>query len=164
MTMRLSILVAGLAAISVAPRSVDSPIADAAMRGETAAVRSLIKRHVDVNAPRGDGRTALHGAPSHGNVDEIKLLLGAGAKVDAGTRNGSYTPLHFAAREGRAAAIRALTKVGANVNAATTTGGATALHFAAGEGDPDAVLALIEAKAKVDARDSAYQQTPLMWA
>src|SRR3954452_19237841 len=108
MTMRLSILVAGLAAISVAPRSVDSPIADAAMRRDTAAVRSLIKRHVDVNAPQGDGTTALHWAASHGDVNEIKLLLGAGAKVDAGTRNGGYTPLHFAARDGRTDAIKAL--------------------------------------------------------
>jgi uncharacterized protein len=164
--MRAPILFAGLLAVIAASRYtvIDSPIADAAMRGDTAAVRSLIKRHGDVNAPQGDGTTALHWAASQGNVDEIKLLLGAGAKVDAGTRNGSYTPLHFAAREGRTAAIKALIRVGANVNATTTTGGATPLHFAAGEGDPDAVAALLDAKANVNARDSAFQQTPVMWA
>src|SRR5207245_2805456 len=112
--MHLSLLCAAViaSAISTVP---DSPVADAAMRGDTAAVRALIRRHADVNAPQGDGMTALHWAASHGDAAEVRLLISAGAHVDAGTRNGNYTPLHLASRGGRAAAIRALLKAGANV-------------------------------------------------
>src|SRR5438874_8822802 len=114
-------LVSGSAIVSTG----GSPVADAAMRGDTAGVRALIRQRADVNAPQGDGMTALHWAASHGDATEVKLLLGAGAHVDATTRNGSYTPLHLASRGGRTAAIRALIKAGANVNAPTTSGGAT---------------------------------------
>lgn len=164
--MRIPVLLAAalVSGSALLPTSGESPVADAAMRGDTAAVRSLIKRRTDVNAPQGDGMTALHWAATHGDVAEVKLLLGAGARVDAGTRNGNYTPLHMASRSGRAEAIKALIKAGANVNALTTSGGATALHFAAGDGDADAVTALLDAHAVVDARDSALRQTPLMWA
>lgn len=163
--MRFSLLCAAvLTSVSAAGTGSGSPVADAAMRGDTAMVRSLIRRRVNVNAPQGDGTTALHWAAGHGDLAELKLLLSAGARIDAGTRNGNYTPLHFASREGRAAAIKALLKAGANVNATTTTGGATALHFAAGVGDSDAVVALLDAHGAVDARDSALKQTPLMWA
>ncbi|HEY6220193.1 MAG TPA: ankyrin repeat domain-containing protein, partial [Gemmatimonadaceae bacterium] len=97
-----STLVAAVTATSVDP----SPVADAAERGDTALVRSLIRKHANVNAPQGDGMTALHWAARHGDANEVKLLLGAGAKIEAGTRNGSYTPLQLAAREGRAAATK----------------------------------------------------------
>ncbi len=35
-------------------------VADAAMRGDTAAVRSLLQSGADVNASQGDGMTGLH--------------------------------------------------------------------------------------------------------
>jgi hypothetical protein len=51
-----------VASLSAAP--VKSEIADAAMRGDTAAVRALIAKKVDVSAPQNDGSTgaALGGA------------------------------------------------------------------------------------------------------
>jgi len=164
--------IAILAAVSATSIPPDSPVADAAMRGDTAGVRALIKGRADVNAPQGDGMTALHWAASHGDAAEVKLLLGAGARVDATTRNGNYTPLHMASRGGRAAAIKALIKAGANANATTTSGGATPLHFAAADGDQESIVALLDpslrsgkvAPVDVNARDSAMKQTPLMWA
>ncbi|MEX2152651.1 MAG: ankyrin repeat domain-containing protein, partial [Gemmatimonadaceae bacterium] len=51
-------LVLATAAATVAP----SPVADAAMKGDIAAVRALIARGANVNAPHGDGMTALHWA------------------------------------------------------------------------------------------------------
>jgi ankyrin repeat protein len=158
------ILAAVLAAAHTVP-TVDSPIADAAMRGDTAMVRRLITTHrAGVNVAQGDGMTALHWAAQQGNAGEITMLVRAGAKVDAVTRNGSYTPLHLAARDGRGDAVKALIKAGANVNAPTSSGGALPLHFAAGVGDRESILALLDAKANVNAVDSALKQTPLMWA
>ena len=42
--------------------SFEAPVADAAMRGDIEAVRSLLRSGADVNAAQGDGMTALHWA------------------------------------------------------------------------------------------------------
>ncbi|MCU0617338.1 MAG: ankyrin repeat domain-containing protein [Gemmatimonadaceae bacterium] len=148
----------------VSARVAEAPVADAAMRGDSARVRDLLRQGSDVNAAQADGMTALHWAAQRGDATIARTLLYAGARHDAVTRNGNYTPLHLAARSGRAAAIQALLEAGANAKAVTTTGGATALHFAAGAGDSASVQALVKGGATVDARDAAYGQTPLMWA
>ena len=144
--------------------STESPVADAAMRGDSAKVRSLLKQGEDANAAQADGMTALHWAAARGDVASIKTLVFAGARLETSTRNGSFTPLHLAAQAGRGAAVRSLLESGANVNATTSSGGATALHMAAAQGNVDAVNALLDFKAVVDAREEAYDQTPLMWA
>jgi ankyrin repeat protein len=155
---------AALLAAAAPHRSGDNTIADAEMRGDTSLVRSLIKQGADVNAAQGDGMTALHWAANHGDVEQTRMLIYAGARLEAATRNGNYTPLHFAAQGGKVAVIKALLQAGANPKAATTSGGATPLHFAAENGNPDAVLALLEKGAPVDARETAFGQTPIMWA
>jgi ankyrin repeat protein len=142
----------------------ESPVADAVMRGDSSRVRQLIKQGLDVNAAQPDGMTALHWAAQRGDVGGAQMLMYAGARVDAVTRNGNYTPLHLAARSGRAAAVKALLAAGADVNAVTTTGAVTALHFAASNGDPATVSALLDKGAPVDTREGAWGQTPLMWA
>ena len=142
----------------------ESPVADAVMRGDTAQVRTLIRQGNDVNAAQADGMSALHWAARRGDANSAQVLLFAGARVDAVTRNGNYTPLHLAAREGRADVVKLLLSHGANALAETSTGGATALHFAAQHGNPAAIAALLDAKVPVDIRESAWGQTPLMWA
>lgn len=142
----------------------ESAIADAVMRGDTVAVRFLLRQGADVNAAQADGMTALHWAATRGESNVAKMLVSAGARLEALTRNGNYTPLHLAARAGRAETVRALLASGADVKAITSTGGATALHFAAADGDPATVTALLDKGATVDARETAWSQTPLMWA
>ena len=142
----------------------DSPVADAAMRRDGAKLRLLLKQGADVNAAQGDGMTALHWAATHGDVEEARMLIYAGARVDALTRNGNYTPLHLASRAGHVTAIRALLETGADANAKTSSGGATPLHFAAAQGNTESIAALLDKGATVDAREGAWEQTPLMWA
>ncbi|MFO0073955.1 MAG: ankyrin repeat domain-containing protein, partial [Gemmatimonas sp.] len=142
----------------------EAPLADAVMRGDTARVRALLKQGVDVNAAQPDGMSPLHWAAQRGDLSSAQVLVYAGARVDALTRNGNYTPLHIAAREGRAAVVKLLLASGADPLAVTSTGGATALHFAAGHGDADSVRALLDRKVPVDVRETAWGQTPLMWA
>src|SRR5262252_948190 len=101
-------------------------IADAAMRGDRSDVQTLIKQGVDVNAPQGDGVTALHWAARHGDVEMATMLVAAHANAKAETRFGAYTPLHLAAERGSAPIVKALISVGAAVDARTSTG-ATAL-------------------------------------
>jgi ankyrin repeat protein len=141
----------------------DAPIADAAMRGDLEAVRTLLKQGAEVNAAQGDGMTALHWAAEQGNVDMAKILVFAGAEVDAETRLGAHTPLHVAAESGSGEVVKVLVDAGANVKATTNTG-VTPLHFAAMSGSTVAVLALAEKGADVNAREASWGQTPLMFA
>lgn len=159
-----AIVLLSAAAPSRSDRATESPVADAMMRGDSAAVRVLLKQGIDANAAQPDGMTALHWASVRGDARLASMLVFAGARLEASTRNGNYTPLHLAAKAGRAAVVKALLQAGANANAATTSGGATPLHFAAEQGNVESVAALIEKDAKVDAKESAFGQTPLMWA
>ena len=138
-------------------------IADAAMRGDRAEVLSMIKQGIDVNAPQGDGVTALHWAARHGDAELVSKLLAAGANARAVTTFGSYTPLHLAAEQGAAGVVQALLRAGAPVDARTNTG-ATALMLAAGAGDSAAVTTLVDAGADVNARETDRLQTPLIFA
>ena len=161
----LAVCAAALLSIAAVPFvSSDAPVADAEMRGDSAAVRALIKQGADVNEAQGDGMTALHWAAKRGDAAQAKMLMYAGARLEAATRNGNYTPLHLAAKAGKVLVVKALLDGGADVKATTSSGGTTALHLAAAEGNPDVVNALIEKGAVVDAREAAFSQTPLMWA
>src|SRR4051794_37019630 len=79
-----------------------SAVADAAMAGDTDAVRALLKQGGDVNGAQGDGLTALHWAARKGDADLAKVLIYAGANVRATTRLAAFTPLHMAAEVGSA--------------------------------------------------------------
>ena len=72
--------------LSAGSMSSDSPLADAVMRGDTAALRLLIKQGADVNAAQGDGMTALHWASSRGDAGAARMLVAAGARLEAVTR------------------------------------------------------------------------------
>jgi ankyrin repeat protein len=141
----------------------DSPVADAAQKGDLEAVRSLLKDGADVNAAQGDGMTALHWAARAGEVEMASVLLYAGANPHATTRLGAYTPLILAAQLGHGPVIGTLLEAGADPAARTTTG-ATALHLAAASGQVEAITRLIDAGAEIDAREEAAGQTPLMFA
>lgn len=142
----------------------EAPVADAAMRGDLGAVRTLLERGGDPDAAQGDGMTALHWAAERGDEEVALLLIEAGANLDPVTRLGAYTPTHLAARGGHTAILRALLEGGAAPSAATTTGAVTPLHFAAASADPTAVVTLLEHGADPDARELRWGQTPLMFA
>src|SRR5258705_8915349 len=93
--------------LSIGAHAAES-IADAAMGGDRADVVALIKRGVDVNAPQGEGVTALHWAARHGDAEMVTALAAAGANARAGTQFGPYTPLHIAAERGSAPIVKAL--------------------------------------------------------
>src|SRR5262245_61127373 len=140
-----------------------SEVADAAMKGNRAAVRSLIAQKVDVNVPQVDGTTALHWAARADDLETADLLLRAGAKVSAANREGA-TPMQLAAINGSAAMSERLVKAGADVNAPVSSHGDTALMMAARSGKPYAGKVLLDSGARIDARESWGDTTALMWA
>ena len=140
----------------------DARLAEAVMKRDAPAVRSLLGQKVDVNAPDKDGTPALHWAVRADDLDTAGLLLRAGADATIANRYG-VTPLFLACEKGHTAMIRLLLDAGADPNAEDPTG-ETALMEAARVGTLDAVKLLLERGAVLDARDPAFQQTALMVA
>ena len=139
-------------------------VADAAMKGDLATVRTLLKEGADVNAPRGDGMSALHWAAERGHTELAEVLVYAGANVAAVTRIGQYTPLHVAARAGSTGVVDVLLKAGAAVDGRAVPSGATPLHLAASAGSAPIINRLLDAGADKDAKEAEWGQTPLIFA
>jgi ankyrin repeat protein len=162
--MRITRLVAGLLLFGLTAANAATPeVADAAMRGDREGVRAALARMADVNAAQVDGTTALHWAVERDDVDVVELLLTAGARVSARTREG-VTPLQLAAINGSARVLGRLIRAGADPNAPLTSAGDTALMLTARTGMTDAVRLLIEARADVNATERWGGTTALMWA
>lgn len=113
------------------------PLDIAARRGHSGVVEALLRRGGDVKACDEDGNTALsHAAedyyrPHIDNGDVVRMLLGAGADVQAKT--DGTTPLHLATHSRSllsSSKIRALLEGGADVNARDELQRATPLHNA----------------------------------
>ena len=139
-----------------------SEIADAAQKGDRAAVQKLIQQKVDVNAPQVDGATALHWAVYRQDVELADMLIRAGANVKAVNRT-NVTPLEMAALYGNAALLDRLIKAGADPKHRGPNG-ETMVMFAARNGNPAAITVLLEAGADVNARETVRGTTALMWA
>jgi uncharacterized protein len=148
------------AAAGAAPKS---DVADAAMKGDKAAVQTLLRQKADVNAQQIDGTSALHWAVQSNDLQLTDLLLSAGAKPGAVNHTGA-TPLLLAAQNGSAAMIERLLTAGADPNAALTKTGDTALMMAARTGKADAVKALLDHQAQANAKETWGGTTALMWA
>jgi uncharacterized protein len=139
-----------------------SDVADAAMRGDVAAVRALLAKKVNVNAPQKDGSTALHWAVHRSNPELVNLLVRAGANVKAATREG-VTPLWLASQNGDPATLGALLEAGADPNEKLPLG-RTPLMIASRTGNVAAMTLLLDKGADANAKETLRGTTPLMWA
>ena len=133
----------------------DLQLLEAVRNQNREAVRALLKQQVDVNAPQGDGATALHWAAHRDDLETADLLIRAGAKVNAATDLG-VTPIALACANGSAAMVEKLLAAGANPNAVAS--GEPALMTAARTGSMGAVKALLARGADVNARDAVHGQ------
>src|SRR3977135_2530340 len=106
-----AVLLFSVAALNFAAGRAD--VADAAMKGDKATLRTLVQQKADVNAAQVDGATALHWAVYKDDLEAVDLLIKAGAKVDTANREG-ITPLHLASLYGNAKIMDRLLKAGAN--------------------------------------------------
>ena len=151
-----------VAVVAVTGAAAPSPVADAAMRGDKTAVRALLAKKADVNAPQNDGATAVHWAAYRGDIELAEILLRAGGSPKAANREGA-TPLWLAAVNGDATMINALLKAGADANEKMALG-RSPLMIASRTGNVAAMRVLIEAGADVNAKETLRGTTPLMWA
>jgi ankyrin repeat protein len=151
----------GTAGLGAADR--DIRLADAAERQDWQSVRTLLKAKVDVNAPQGDGATALHWAAHADNLDIVDLLLRSGASANAANDHG-VTPLSLACENANAAVAERLLKAGAKADATLPAQGETLLMTAARSGQVDIVKMLLDDGAAIEAKTKVSAQTALMWA
>ena len=139
-----------------------SPVADAVMNRDVAALRTLLQKKSDVNAPQIDGSTALHWAVFHDNLQVADALLSAGANVNAVTREGA-TPLAMATMYGSVRMVERLLEAGADAKERGANG-ETMLMFAARNGNPRLVELFVAAGVDVNATENLRKTTALMWA
>ena len=140
----------------------DVRVVQAVRDGDSAAVRSLLERKADVNAPEVDGTTALHWAVRADDAETVARLIRAGAKANAANRYG-VTPLSIAVGIGNPVIVEALVKAGADARF-TGPEGETALMIASRTGRVEVVRVLLARGADVNAKERWYGQTALMWA
>jgi ankyrin repeat protein len=131
---------------------------------DSSTFRALLKSQprgsppVDVNVSAvGGKRTVL--MAMIGDIDAVRLLLDAGANVDA-RDSESRTALMLAAAAGQGAIVQTLLGANANIEAKSNNG-RTAIAHAAEQGQGEIIRLLAEAGARIDSRDHAGW-TPLM--
>lgn len=138
------------------------PLTDAAMRQDSDAIRQLLARGADPDAPGQFDTPALHWSVRYDDLQSTRLLLDAGADPNISNRYG-VTPLGLAIANANAAMVDVLLAAGANPDTREHNG-QTALMSAADVGNFESVMLLVEAGAQVSAQDPAYGQTALMFA
>jgi ankyrin repeat protein len=151
-----------LCALTLTSLGSAASLIDAVQSGDREAVRSFVKKHVDVNIAENDGTTPLHWAARADDLETATLLIHAGANVKAATRTG-VTPLWLATMNRNAAMADALLNAGADANASLPSG-ETLLMTAAKTGNPALVESLIDHGAQVNAREPQFGENALMIA
>ena len=162
-----ALVVAGLCVVGggLGAAGQEAPLADAVQRGDRAAMLSLLRQQVDVNAAQGDGATALHWAAYLDEAETTALLIRAGAEVNVPNHYG-VTPLALASRNGSPAIIEQLVHAGSDPRDPlhAVNSGETPLMLAARTGQIDAVTVLLNLGADANATEAWNGQSALMWA
>lgn len=118
----------------------------AASDGLSRVVKVLLFRGANVAVAGDLGFTALSLAVSDGHLDVSKMLVEAGADLEAATATMGSTPLHLAAEGGNRELMRVLIQAGAKVDSCRPDG-ASVLFTASEKGYLNAVRELLRAKA-----------------
>lgn len=158
----MKLVIGTLLITSMAGYAAVSEVAEAASRGDKAAIQKLVAAKADVNAPQNDGATALHWAVFRSDKEMVDMLLKAGADPKVANRDGS-TPLWLASVNGDAAILTSLLNAGADANEKLPQG-RSPLMAASRTGNLAAMKVLIDKGANLNAAETLRGTTPLMWA
>lgn len=123
-----------------------TPLMYAVVEGHAHVARVLLDNGASVSEVGVDRSTALILAAKYGHLAVTKMLVEAGADVDAKTASARATSLHYAAEKGYLEVMRVLVEAGANPNCQKIDG-STPLFTAASRGMVGAIRVLFRAKA-----------------
>lgn len=101
------------------PRAISPILSCAAKNGVPGIVSALLSAGLDPNERDKQGWTSLHDAAQGDHLDALRLLLRAGADVNAPTDRGKWTPLHLACRYTSPDCVLELLRWGADPDART---------------------------------------------
>ena len=152
---------AALLAAGACAQRPETPLTQAAVRNDVAALRQLLDDGHDADEG-GDSWTALIWASRSGSIEAINLLLDSGADVNLPGSTGDNwdaTPLQHAILQRQPAAVRLLLDRGADLNRGAG-GSLTPLFLAAGDTDP-AILKLLLARGADPSVENENGATPL---
>ena len=127
-----------------------------------ASIGALIKAKANVDALDKDGLTGLHHAASRNTIAGIavaRILVQAGANINAKTTTHGDTPLHYAIDVNCSTTAEMLIDAGADINVQSKNGG-TPLHVAAIRNSIAIARMLINAKTDVNVQNKTGK-TPL---
>jgi uncharacterized protein len=129
---------------TIAAKKAELDIFEAASLGRLDRIKKCAQDSAQLNSRSKDGFTALHFACFFRQPDAVRILIEAGAAVDAVAANPmKIMPLHSAASSRNLEAARLLLEHGAPVNA-RQQGGWVPLHAAAQNGDRPMVDLLLK--------------------
>ena len=137
------------------------PLLAAAQAGNTAALRTALRRGADPDQADADGATALQFASANSHLEAMRLLLDHGASCNLQDKMGQ-APAHLAAQFNRTGAIRLLNQYGADLNLRGSLDD-TPLHFAVYHNSSETMKALVACGANTRLRNREGQ-TPLEMA
>ncbi|MBC7793295.1 MAG: ankyrin repeat domain-containing protein [Clostridia bacterium] len=131
-----------------APRAPDSAASRVGARvNASSVVAARIAAIGDVNAADATGMRPLLRAAVRGDIETLRALLAAGARVDLPHTKSGAQAIHMAASGGSAEAIRRLVAAGASLEAIWPMNGHTPLVEATFKNNSEAALALLDAGA-----------------
>lgn len=140
----------------------EEPLVIAASENDLPTVKNLIAAGVDVNIrDKATDATALEEAVEHGNREMVRVLLDAGAEINARSSR-AQTPLMKLDDDATEKLVWDLVAAGAKINLRDEDGD-TALILAACYSKPEVLRALLDAGAKVKAKNKEGE-TALMKA
>ncbi len=128
-----------------------TPLSLACTNRNAGMVERLVNAGAKPNTAIGTGETAIMTCAGTGTTEGVRMLIAAGADVNAREPVQNQTALMWAAAEHHPDVIRLLLENGADPQARTRKG-FTALHFAAREGDLEGARLLIAAGVNVNIR------------
>jgi ankyrin repeat protein len=138
---------------AIAIRPPEDPLVNAAFKDDLDLVRQLILTTPDVNVrDKATNQTALAYAIENGNRELVRTLLGAGADINARSRDGR-TPLMSLNGKANLDLVRDLLRAGADVNARDQRG-ETPLLNAATSSSLAAIQELVSYGAGMDAKNN----------
>ena len=141
---------------AAAERAIDGrswPLWGAGTLGRAARIGMMLEEAFDMDDECEQGYTHIVIAAQWGFADYLRLLIEAGADVDAGVEEDGCTPMHGAIEFGNAHCLRLLLEAGADMEKADFYGD-TPMQSAARHGRADCVRLLLEAGADASARNA----------
>jgi ankyrin repeat protein len=143
---------------SLGPSKEWTPIYYAVFHQREAALKHFLRTGGSPDDVDGTGQPPLCIAVANGYVEMVKILLDAGANVDAITKDTGETALHIAIKNNRTDIIDMLLEAGPKLEVYTTETKETPLHYAASKsGSLATIVTLLKLGAKYDTLNSRSQ-------